>query len=322
MAKAFWQSDLGKQDEEKILVENNGLLDLDCDYAKTSERVGSGMRESRERDSRSVIDGVYEGDARVARFTRFSIDETESLSEQVKESIEQTRDDVLSRFGEKMSAEQRERLQSIHADEVTKVVSAREYERKMPPGVLGHTDVYGNIEVKESEPDDARHIAVHEGMHLCASRAEYCRDSEKLVTRGIREDRFLVTADGAEILRETKNRGLNEALTEIYTYEELKRQGDSDATLSFLAYQEGKYSVYRMRELLGDDLVGGAYFAGESEKLRREFDSRCGEKGAFDAFAADVDIEVYSQSDYERAMARLRNGSRLKRVWQNCEEVA
>lgn len=233
-----------------------------------------------------------------------------SGSEIAEKAHFETKKSVLNEHGEVMSSSQRSMLESANTRENLHVVESEEYVERFPDvpfDVVGHCDRNGEIYIKNISPEAVKHISTHETIHLCAyrNRIENNHDRSEITTSGLRD--FKETRYG-EIT--SRNTGINEGVTEMYTLRELKNRGDLEAANAMHCYAEERMWAERLEEVVGKETVEKAYFSGDRRLLISEFNRlNNNDVNAWNAFSENVDV-LYKNGDrqaMEKASRELTN---------------
>lgn len=218
----------------------------------------------------------------------------------------------LERYGEMMSPERRAALEGYDASEKITVCSPEAYNAAYSSGaaddfrVMGHSEADGTIVIKDMDPAMTRHTAAHETIHLCAEKPVEPRESAVARRSGLFECETRLNERGEPVSFVESDRGVNEGFTELYALRELEAQGDMSAYNSMTSYFEARQHAERVEVLLGREMTAQAYFGENKESLVLAFDRMCGETGAWERYAKDIDAITYSADENAVREANLR----------------
>jgi hypothetical protein len=246
-------------------------------------------------------------------FGRRGESSAQKSAEQINEAV---RAHNLEKYGEIMSAERRDALERYDSSEKIEVCSREAYNRAYPSGsagdfrVVGHCEADGKIVIKDVDPAMTRHISTHESTHLCAEKPVGFYESGFSRRSGVFECNVCFNEGGECVSFTETGRGINEGLTELYALRELEAQGDTEAYDSMSSYLEASHHAERLEIAIGSERVEKAYFGEEKEALVRDFDRMCGENGAWEQYAEDIDTITYSENAAAVAEANLRINGR------------
>lgn len=252
-----------------------------------------------------------------------SLEETQSLTSQelAETAHDETKQNMIAEHGQYMSEEQIEMLKSDETKERLNVMTSEEYTESFSDvdvNVLGHCDSEGNIYMKDISPEIVEHVSTHETMHLCANRENYIDESgNKVIVSGLRESQF--NEDGVV---SDMNRGANEGLTEMYTLRELNSRGETESAYALNAYSESRIWSERMEKLVGSEKMAEAYFGGEREGLKQEFNRlNDNDPRAWEKYSRDIDILEYSKDPNKIEQAKWRLMSQYSTMAHNKYDI-
>lgn len=235
----------------------------------------------------------------------------------------QTKEHALEKYGYTMSETQKQRLENENSKELVSVISSNEYSERYNPdiSVKGHCDSEGNIVMRDGDESFIKHVTVHETMHYSSFRENALSGSSECIRSGLRETRF---EDGVAV--EDNNRAINEGFTEMYTNEELLRNGNKEALNSLSAYSESQFWAKRLESIAGKEKVERAYFGGESEPLKREVNRLSKSENGWDEFSKNIDILEYSDGEdtdsyIHRAIAKRELDEQYSLMLKNMFEM-
>ena len=232
-----------------------------------------------------------------------SIERLDRANRIARQSFEKARLHLLEGQDIKLDDGQRQRITDMDPSRNIAVVDDRTMREQVLDDVLGYYD--GDCcYIREAPDDELRRCATHEAMHSLA----YQEKSSLRSVSGIRVVEYANDGTGDRIEISCKNEGINEVLTERFTYQELQRQVDKDALWPTNLYLNGATCGHALESAVGSGALREAYFNGRLSELEAEFDRRAGEAGAWKRFSEDVDIVVYSTDEYEVSMAEQRIG--------------
>ena len=245
--------------------------------------------------------------------------ETQSVASQelAETAHDETKLAMIAEHGQYMSEEQIAMLESDETKERLNVLTSEEYTETFSDvdvNVLGHCDSEGNIYMKDISPEIVEHVSTHETMHLCANRENYIDESgNKVIISGLRESQF--NEDGSVT---NLNQGANEGLTEMYTLRELQNRGETESAYALNAYSESRMWSERMEKIVGSEKMAAAYFGGERENLKQEF-NRLNDNNphAWENYSRDIDILEYSNDPNKIEQAKWRLMSQYSTMAHN-----
>ena len=286
-----------------------------CKNAETPN-MSLDLSETSETNNSSEIGRLkkYESDFN----THFS--EVQSLtSQEVAEAAhDETKCNMIAEHGHYMSEDQIALLESDETKERLNVLTSEEYTETFSDvdvNVLGHCDSEGNIYMKDISPEIVEHVSTHETMHLCANRENYIdEEGNRVIISGLRESQFKEDGSFNDL-----NRGVNEGLTEMYTLRELRNRGETESAYALKeSYSESRMWSERMEKLVGSERMAAAYFGGERENLKQEF-NRLNDNNpqAWENYSRDIDILEYSNDPSKIEQAKWRLMSQYVTMEQN-----
>jgi len=271
-------------------------------------RQGTGTTETRLAASIEATTPVERVEDKLAGLREMEAPGVESLdrsSRMARQSFERARLHLLQGKVARLDDMQRRRIMEIDPMKSLAVLDdATMQELGIPEDVIGYYES-GVCHIREAPDDELRRCAVHEGMHSFA----YKEESELRSVSGLRVVEYTIDHSGNRIPIIVRNEGINEVLTERFTYQELKRQGDSDALWPTNLYLKGAVCGHCLEQLVGSSLLKEAFFNGRSSILENEFDKIADGRGAWKRFSEDVDKVVYSANPLEVSLALQRMGS-------------
>ena len=245
--------------------------------------------------------------------------ETQSVTSQelAETAHDETKQNMIAEHGQHMSEEQIAMLEAEETKDRLNVMTSEEYTETFSDvdvNVLGHCDSEGNIYMKDISPEIVGHVSTHETMHLCANRENYIdEDGNKVIISGLRESQFNEDGSVTDL-----NQGANEGLTEMYTLRELQNRGETESAYALNAYSESRMWSERMEKLVGSEKMAAAYFGGERENLKQEF-NRLNDNNpqAWENYSRDIDILEYSNDPNKIEQAKWRLMSQYSTMAHN-----
>ena len=237
-------------------------------------------------------------------------------NEVAESSCRNTWKSMIAENGQYMSTEHIERLSKIDEREIVTVMPAEEYVEQFPDApfsVIGHCDPEGYIYMKNISAPQIEHTSTHETIHLCSYREfghSFDRSEEKVgLRRTIRDN---------EDFSLTRNRGINEGVTEMYTVRELDRRGALEKGDNLHCYEQSVMWAKRLEYMVGKETVAKAYFSGEDIQLKVRFNDLNGnELDAWDQFSKDVDTVEYNNNEEAVKEANRRLSEQFARMYIN-----
>lgn len=214
--------------------------------------------------------------------------DVQEAQEYCKDVAEQTKENMINQYGERMGKENLDRLEAHDTRQHVQVLEYEDFHNQFPgsaPGVIG---LYheGTVYAVNGHEDMLNHTITHETTHLCSHKEDLFEEREDGSRKGTYSSGLLrveteVDPDG---VRHTSvsNRAFNEGLTEMYTLRELSSRGDWQAANAYNAYGPARGYCARLEGILDAGRLEDAYYGGKLDGLRDNMERLTGDPGTFD----------------------------------------
>lgn len=211
-----------------------------------------------------------------------------------KEVAEQTKQDLINQYGERMGKDNLERLEAHDTRQHVQVLEYEDFHDRFPgksPGVIG---VYheGTVYAVNGHEDMLNHTVTHETTHLCSHKENTFEQAEDGGKRGVYSSGILrvetqVDPDGTRHTS-VSNRAFNEGLTEMYTLRELNSRGDWQAANAYNAYGPARGYCARLEGILDPGKLEDAYYGGQLDGLKGNMERLTGDPGTFERVSENL----------------------------------
>lgn len=236
--------------------------------------------------------------------------ETPTSMEQAQQSIEnyhqQSLGQIMEMNGQFIPDSQKERICNGVQD-----IKAVEYnpESRVTGSFAFHNN-QNSIRVSNINETQMERTTKHETNHFTSFNREIIVPGEKgytvYKTSGVRQASYFHPAQGREVPISSKNRGLNEGITTMYTNQQLEAIDPVKATEA--ARQNGYVHATELSQelesIVGKETIAQAYYGGNIAGLEAKVNELGGEK-AFEHLSRCMDTVTYSK-DYAERMSAMR----------------
>lgn len=239
---------------------------------------------------------------------RCQILETFPTMEEAQRSIEsyhkQSVDQILVMNGNYISEQGKERLQNG-------ITSIQAVEHNPGSHISGSFSFHNNqssMKVANITVEQMERTTKHETNHFASFNREIIVPGDKghtvYKTSGIRQTSYFQTSRGERLAMDSRNRGMNEGLTTMYTNEQLMAldPAKGQAAARQNSYQHATEICRQMEEILGRETMAKAYYGGDLKGLEGKVNELAGEK-SFESLSRCLDRVTYSTNPAERVTA-------------------
>lgn len=236
--------------------------------------------------------------------------ETRTSMEQAQQSVENYHQQSLGQIveinGQFIPDSQKERIGNGVQD-----IKAVEYNPES--SVTGSFTFHNNkssIRVSNINEMQMERTTKHETNHFTSFNREIIVPGEKgytvYKTSGVRQSSYFHPTQGPEIPLSSKNRGMNEGITTMYTNQQLEAidpaKGAEAARQT--GYAHATELSQELESIVGRETVAQAYYGGNMAALEGKVNALGGEK-AFENLSRCMDTVTYSK-DYAERMSAMR----------------
>lgn len=236
--------------------------------------------------------------------------ETPTSMEQAQQSVEnyhqQSLGQIMEMNGQFIPDSQKERIGHGVQD-----IKAVEYnpESRVTGSFTFHNN-QNSIRVSNINEAQMERTTKHETNHFTSFNHEIIVPGEKgytvYKTSGVRQASYFHPTQGQEVPISSKNRGLNEGITTMYTNQQLEAIDPAKATEAARqnGYAHATELSQELESLVGKEAIAQAYYGGNIVGLERKVNELGGEK-AFENLSRCMDTVTYSK-DYAERMSAMR----------------
>lgn len=236
--------------------------------------------------------------------------ETPSSMEQAQQSVEnyhqQSLGQIMEMNGQFIPDSQKERIGNGVQD-----IKAVEYnpESRVTGSFTFHNNK-SSIRVSNINETQLERTTKHETNHFTSFNREIIVPGEKgytvYKTSGVRHASYFHPTHGQEIPISSKNRGMNEGITTMYTNQQLEAIDPAKATEAARqnGYAHATELSQELESIVGKETIAQAYYGGNIAVLEGKVNELAGEKG-FENLSRCIDTVTYSK-DYAERMTAMR----------------
>lgn len=236
--------------------------------------------------------------------------ETPTSIEQAQQSVEnyhqQSLGQIMEMNGQFIPDSQKERI-----GEGVQDIKAVEYnpESRVTGSFAFHNN-QNSIRVSNINETQMERTTKHETNHFTSFNREIIVPGEKgytvYKTSGVRQASYFHPTQGQEVPISSKNRGLNEGITTMYTNQQLEAIDPAKAAEAARqnGYAHATELSQELESLVGKDAIAQAYYGGNIAGLEAKVNELGGEK-AFENLSRCMDTVTYSK-DYAERMSAMR----------------
>lgn len=246
--------------------------------------------------------------------------ETPISMEQAQRSIEgyhhQSLGQILEMNGSFIPDSQKERIGNG-----VREIKAVQYNPET--GVTGSFRFHNNtssIRVSNLSEAQMERTTKHETNHFASFNREIIVPGEKgytvYRTSGVRQSSCFHPTHGQEVTLSSKNRGMNEGFTTMYTNQQLEAIDPQKAAEAArqTGYSHATELSQELERIVGKEAVAQAYYGGNTAALEGKVNELGGEK-AFENLSRCMDTVTYSR-DYAERMSAMREAQDILAVMQ------
>lgn len=234
--------------------------------------------------------------------------ETPMSLEQAQQSVEnhhhQSLGQIMEMNGQFIPDSQKERIGNGAQD-----IKAVEYN----PGsrVTGSFSFHNNkssIRVSNINETQLERTTKHETNHFASFNREIIVPGEKGYTvhktSGVRQSSYFHPSQGQEVPISSKNRGMNEGITTMYTNQQLEAMDPAKAAEAArqTGYAHATELSQELENIVGKETIAQAYYGGNISSLESKVNELGGEK-AFENLSRCMDKVTYTTDPSERMSA-------------------
>ena len=236
--------------------------------------------------------------------------ETPLSLEQAQQSVEnhhhQSLGQIMEMNGQFIPDSQKERIGNGVQD-----IKAIEY--NPDSRVTGSFSFHNNkstIHVSNINETQIERTTKHETNHFCSFNREILVPGEKGYTvhktSGVRQASYFHPSQGREVHISSKNRGMNEGITTMYTNQQLEAMDPAKAAEAARqnGYAHATELSQELESIVGKEAIAQAYYGGNIAGLEAKVNELGGEK-AFENLSRCMDTVTYSK-DYAERMSAMR----------------
>lgn len=236
--------------------------------------------------------------------------ETQTSMEQAQQSVENYHQQSLGQIMEMNSQfipdSQKERIGNGVQD-----IKAVEYnpESRVTGSFAFHNN-QNSIRVSNINETQMERTTKHETNHFASFNREIIVPGEKgytvYKTSGVRQASYFHPTQGQEVPLSSKNRGLNEGITTMYTNQQLEAIDPAKAAEAARqnGYAHATEISQELESIVGKESIAQAYYGGNIAGLEAQVNELGGEK-AFENLSRCMDTVTYSK-DYAERMSAMR----------------
>lgn len=236
--------------------------------------------------------------------------EAPTSMEQAQQSVEnyhqQSLGQIMEMNGQFIPDSQKERIGYGVQD-----IKAVEYnpESRVTGSFTFHNN-QNSIRVSNINETQMERTTKHETNHFTSFNREIIVPGEKgytvYKTSGVRQASYFHPTQGQEVPVSSKNRGLNEGITTMYTNQQLEAIDPVKATEAARqnGYAHATELSQELESLVGKEAIAQAYYGGNIAGLEAKVNELGGEK-AFENLSRCMDTVTYSK-DYAERMSAMR----------------
>ncbi len=236
--------------------------------------------------------------------------ETPLSMEQAQQSVEnhhhQSLGQILEMNGQFIPDSQKERIGNGVQD-----IKAVEYNPESR--VTGSFSFHSNkssIRVSNINETQIERTTKHETNHFASFNRDIIVPGEKgytvYKTSGVRQSSYFHPSQGQEVPISSKNRGMNEGITTMYTNQQLEAIDPAKAAEAArqTGYAHATELSQELESIVGKEAIAQAYYGGNMADLEGKVNELGGEK-AFENLSRCMDTVTYSK-DYAERMSAMR----------------
>lgn len=276
-----------------------------------AEEYGTEMGQGAGMENTSVVTGsAFSIDPNIATQETNPLPEAQTAMERAQQSVEtyhqQSLEQILEMNGQFIPDSQKERIGNGVQD--IKVVAYNPESRVT--GSFAFHNNQNSIRVSNINETQMERTTRHETQHFSSFNREIIVPGEKgytvYKTSGVRQASYFHPAQGREIPISSKNRGLNEGITTMYTNQQLEAIDPAKATEAARqnGYAHATELSQELENLVGRETIAQAYYSGNLAGLNAKVNELGGEK-AFETLSRCMDTVTYSK-DYAERMYAMR----------------
>lgn len=234
--------------------------------------------------------------------------ETQTSMEHAQQSVEnyhqQSLEQIMEMNGQFIPDSQKERIGNGVQD-----IKAVEYnpESRVTGSFAFHNN-QNSIRVSNINETQMERTTKHETNHFTSFNREIIVPGEKgytvYKTSGVRQSSCFHPTQGQEIPLSSKNRGMNEGITTMYTNQQLEAIDPAKAAEAArqTGYVHATELAQEIESIVGKDTLAQAYYGGNMAELEGKVNELGGEK-AFENLSRCMDTVTYTTDPAERMSA-------------------
>ena len=236
--------------------------------------------------------------------------ETQTSMEQAQQSVEiyhqQSLDQIMEMNGQFIPESQKERI----GDGVQDIKAVEYNPESRAIGSFAFHNNQNSIRVSNINETQMERTTKHETNHFTSFNREIIVPGEKgytvYKTSGVRQASYFHPTRGQEVPISSKNRGLNEGITTMYTNQQLEAIDPAKATEAARqnGYAHATELSQELESIVGKEAIAQAYYGGNIASLEAKVNELGGEK-AFESLSRCMDTVTYSK-DYAERMSAMR----------------